>query len=264
MPAVSTCVLFLQLIFLLLFIFLERFNCCLQFGILLYQSIYLSFMILPILHRLFFLSNYSLNLFLQSLNFFPLALSNLLCLLPPKLTVLQFNSKKVNLSFFLLNDLSSLRFEVLNFFSNDVLIAKCLMCELLCFVCNPRWLDGELGIRKVAFLVAGIYGIKFDWRLKGTESVFFWLVLIQVISVLLPEKWVGIVCVHFNINFIKERSLVFWLWWWWNDDILWGFMKISGVHVRDRGMSQGGACVVPCQSPYRGWVSLRIQGFYIS
>lgn len=73
-------------------------------------------------------------------------------------------------------------------------------------------------------------------------------------------------CSFYLLLLILSRKGYQCLWWlglWWNDDILWGFMKISGVHVRDREPSQGEACAVPCRWPCRGWVSLRIPGFYL-
>ena len=42
----------------------------------------------------------------------------------------------------------------------------------------------------------GIDGVVFNWRLKCTESIFFCLVFVQVVSVLLSEKRIGLVHAH--------------------------------------------------------------------
>lgn len=136
-PAICACVLSLQLKFRLFLVFEKRFNGSLKFSIFLRQSMDFSFIILFILRCFLLLSKYNLHFFPQSLNLFSLTLSNLFRLPPSKLIILQFHSKKVNLPFFLLNDLCSLRLEVLYFLSDDVLIVECLMRELLCFVGDP-------------------------------------------------------------------------------------------------------------------------------
>ena len=65
-----------------------------------------------------------------------MALSDFLSLLPSDLIVLQLNCKKIDLPFLLLDDLISLRFEVLYFFSDGVFVVECLVGELLSFVCD--------------------------------------------------------------------------------------------------------------------------------